>query len=77
MEVKLPFLAEESPEATVSFWHIDEGDVVEEGDDLVEMSTSKAVFNVPAPSSGKIVEIIAQEGDVIKVGEALCIIEEE
>ena len=76
MEVKLPFLAEESPQATVSFWHVDEGDAVEEGDDLVEMSTSKAVFNVPAPVSGTVGEIIAQEGDVVKVGEDLCTIEE-
>lgn len=77
MEVKLPFLAEESPEATVSFWHVDEGDTVQEGDDLVEMSTSKAVFNVPAPAAGTVGEIEAQEGDVIKVGEVLCQLEED
>lgn len=77
MEVKLPFLAEESPEATVSFWQVDEGDHVNEGDDLVEMSTSKAVFNVPAPASGTVTEIVAQEGQVVKVGEVLCILEED
>lgn len=77
MEVKLPFLAEGVEEATVSFWQVDEGDTVNEGDDLVEMSTSKAVFNVPAPVSGKVVEILVGEGDVVKVGDVLCIIEEE
>lgn len=76
MEVKLPFLAEESPEATVTYWLVEEGEEVKEGDDLVEMSTSKAVFNVPAPASGRLVEIVAREGEVVKVGEVLAIIEE-
>lgn len=76
MEVKLPFLAEGVEECTVSFWQVDEGDTVEQDDDLVECSTSKAVFNVPSPISGKIVEVLVSEGDVIKVGDVICIIEE-
>ncbi|WP_066640134.1 biotin/lipoyl-containing protein [Desulfolucanica intricata] len=77
MEIKLPFLAEGVETAKVSFWHLDEGDTIKEGEDLVEISTSKAVFNVPAPVSGKIVEVIVGEGDEIKVGETLAIIEKE
>ena len=77
MEVKLPFLAEESPEATVSFWLVDERDHVDEDQDIVEMTTSKAVFNVPSPASGILTEIVAREGQVVKVGEVLCIIEED
>lgn len=77
MEVKLPFLAEESPEATVSFWLVDEGDHVDQDQDLVEMTTSKAVFNVPSPARGTLVEIVAREGQVVKVGEVLCVIEED
>jgi len=75
MEVKLPFLAEGVDEATVNYWHVSEGDSVQEEDDLVEMSTSKAVFNVPSPVAGTIVEIVAGEGEVVKVGETLAIIE--
>lgn len=76
MEVKLPFLAEGVEECTVSFWQVDEGDTVDAEDDLVECSTSKAVFNVPSPAAGKVVEILVSEGDVIKVGDVICIIEE-
>jgi pyruvate/2-oxoglutarate dehydrogenase complex dihydrolipoamide acyltransferase (E2) component len=74
-EIKLPFLAEGVDEATVSFWHLSEGDPVETDDNLLEMTTSKAAFNVPSPVAGTLVEIIVSEGDVVKVGDVLCIIE--
>jgi pyruvate/2-oxoglutarate dehydrogenase complex dihydrolipoamide acyltransferase (E2) component len=77
VEVKLPELgAEAGDEATVSFWIVQEGDDVEEGDDLVEMLTDKANFNVPSPCNGKVTKLAAQENDVIKVGDLLCEIEE-
>lgn len=75
MEVKLPFLGEGVDSCTVSFWQVSEGDSVEEGDDLVEMQTSKAVFNVPSPCTGTLAEILVNEGDEVKVGEDICIIE--
>lgn len=75
MEVKLPELAEEVNEATISFWQKQEGDSVKEGEDLVEMTTDKAVFNLPAPVSGRLVRILAEEGKTVKVGEVLAIIE--
>ncbi|UCD56550.1 MAG: hypothetical protein JSV16_12035 [Candidatus Hydrogenedentota bacterium] len=76
-EVKLPDLGEDAgDEATVSFWHFDEGDEVNEGDDLVEMITDKATFNVPCPRSGVLDEIVADEGETVKVGEVLAILDE-
>lgn len=75
-QVKLPELgAEAGEEATVSYWIAQEGDDVQEGDDLVEMLTDKANFNVPAPCSGKITKVHAQENEVVKVGDLLCEIE--
>lgn len=74
-EVKLPELGEGINEATVSFWHFSEGDEVKEGDDLVEMATEKATFNVPASASGKLSKKKFEEGQIVKVGEALAIIE--
>ncbi|HHT9110413.1 MAG TPA: biotin/lipoyl-containing protein [Candidatus Brocadiaceae bacterium] len=64
-------------EATVSFWYVEEDEEVEEGEDLVEMITEKTTFNVPAPVSGRLVEILAQEGDVIKVGDVIAYVETE
>lgn len=78
MEVKLPELGEDAGDAAkVSFWYYDEGEKVEEGEDLVEMVTDKATFNVPVPASGELKEIVVAEGDEAKVGDVLAIIEEE
>ena len=60
-ELKLPELGEDAgDEATISYWHFEQGDHVGQDEDLVEMSTDKAVFAVPSPVSGTIVEIVAE-----------------
>ncbi len=76
-EVKVPDIGEEAPdEANVSYWKVEEGDTVEKDDDLVELTTDKGVFVVPAPVSGTISQIRVEEGDVVKVGDVLAVIEE-
>jgi len=78
IDVKMPDMGEDAgDEASVSFWYFDEGESVEEGEDLVELITDKATFNVPAPAGGKLAEILVGEGDVVKVGEVICRIEEK
>lgn len=74
-EVELPELGEGITKATVSFWHFDEGSIVNKDDDLVEVVTEKSTFNVSAPSSGKLVKIFFQEGDEIKIKDKIAIIE--
>lgn len=71
-KVVLPGLGEGIEEAVVSFWHFDVGADVKEGDDLVELATDKATFNVPSPESGVIKNIFHREGDKVKVGETLA-----
>ncbi|MEE8360487.1 MAG: biotin/lipoyl-containing protein [Candidatus Omnitrophota bacterium] len=75
VKVALPELGEDVKSAVVSFWHVAVGDKVSEGDDLVEMATDKATFNVPSPASGAIKEINCEEGDTIQVGDTLAVIE--
>ncbi|MDD2702609.1 MAG: hypothetical protein PHC33_01205 [Candidatus Omnitrophica bacterium] len=74
-QVILPELGEQSKNATVTFWYFKAGDTVKENDDLVEMTTDKAAFNVPSPYSGILKEILVNEGDVVQVGAALAVIE--
>jgi pyruvate/2-oxoglutarate dehydrogenase complex dihydrolipoamide acyltransferase (E2) component len=75
-EMKLPDLGEDAPdEAEVSFWYVEVGEQVEEGQDLVEMVTDKAAFTVPSPVGGVVKEIRAKEGDTVKVGQVMAIIE--
>ena len=77
IEVKLPDLGEEITSANVSFWHVEEGDVVSENSDLLEVVTEKATFNVPSPLDGKLIKKKFDEGEEIKVGETIAVLETE
>ena len=76
-KVTLPELGEGVKNAVVSYWHSEVGEKVNEGDDLVEMATDKATFNIPAPASGTVKEKFFEEGDTVQVGDTIAIIEEE
>ena len=73
IDVTLPELGEEAPsEARVAFWYVDVGEELKRGDDLVQMLTDKATFDVPSPAAGKVAELVADEDQAVKVGEILC-----
>ncbi|MDP3804792.1 MAG: biotin/lipoyl-containing protein [Candidatus Omnitrophota bacterium] len=74
-EVKLPSIAEGVEKASVSYWHRNVGESVKEGEDLVELVTDKATFNLPAPISGMLKEVLVSEGDEARVGQVLAKIE--
>lgn len=75
-KVVLPELGEGIEKATVSYWYFNEGEKVNIKDDLVELTTDKATFNLPSPASGTLTEILIPIGEVAQVGETLGIIEE-
>jgi 2-oxoglutarate dehydrogenase E2 component (dihydrolipoamide succinyltransferase) len=77
MNILLPAMGEGVIEATINKWLVSEGSVVKEDDPLVEVATDKVDSEVPAPASGRIVSIKAKEGDIIKVGALLAIIEND
>ncbi len=75
--IELPDLGEDAPdEAEVSFWYVQEGETLEEGQDRVEMVTDKAAFTVPAPVGGTLKQIMVPEGETAKVGQALAVVEQ-
>lgn len=76
-KVVLPELGEGIDKATVSYWYFQEGQKVNEKDDLVELTTDKATFNLPSPCTGTLLEIFFREGDTVNVGEALAVIDEQ
>jgi 2-oxoglutarate dehydrogenase E2 component (dihydrolipoamide succinyltransferase) len=77
MNILLPAMGEGVIEATINKWLVSEGSVVKEDDPLVEVATDKVDSEVPAPASGRIIAIKAKEGDIIKVGGLLAIIEND
>ena len=73
--VTLPSLGGDADDhARVSFVYRDAGDAVAENDDLIEMVTDKATFNVPSPKAGTVVKMLVAEDDTVHVGEALCVL---
>ena len=74
--VCLPSLGDDAADhARVSFVYKDKGEVVAKDDDLIEMVTDKATFNVPSPCAGKILIVFVTEDDEVKVGQAICMME--
>ena len=76
IEVKLPELGEGIEKAVVSSWYVKAGELVNKEDDVVEMVTDKASFNVYAPASGRIREIFYTEGQEARIGAVLATITE-
>ena len=73
----MPEMGESVTEGVVLEWHVSEGDFVNEGDTVVEVSTDKVDAEVPAPASGVIVKLLAQVDDEVKVGQPLAEIRPE
>lgn len=75
INIVLPAMGEGVIEATVNKWLVSEGSVVKEDAPIVEVATDKVDSEVPSPAEGIIVEIIAVEGSVPKVGDVIAILE--
>lgn len=75
-KVIVPELGEGIAKATVSYWFVKEGDKVKEKDDIVEVSTDKATFNVPSPAAGVVIQLLCREGDTVNIGDTVAVIDE-
>ena len=64
LKVELPKMGESVAEATITTWLKSVGDSIEEDEPIVEIATDKVDSEVPAPCSGKLKEILFNEGDV-------------
>ena len=71
-DVTMPRLSDSMEEGTVLKWLVDEGGEVKRGEPLVEIETDKASMTYDADSDGVLVEIVAQEGDTLPIGEVIA-----
>jgi 2-oxoglutarate dehydrogenase E2 component (dihydrolipoamide succinyltransferase) len=74
IKVLVPLLGEGVEEVTVIKWLKQEGDTVKELEPLLEVNTDKVDTEIPAPASGTVLKIVAQEGVPAKVGTILAFI---
>jgi 2-oxoglutarate dehydrogenase dihydrolipoamide succinyltransferase (E2 component) len=75
VEVVMPKMGESIMEGTVIEWTKKVGDSVEVDETLLEIATDKVDSEVPSPEAGVLIEILAEEGETIEVGEPIAIIE--
>ena len=75
-EVRMPQLGLTMEEGTVTTWLKHEGDKVEVGDPIVEITTDKLTNEVNAEAAGTLLKIVAQEGEDIPVKGLLAYIGE-
>ena len=75
-EIIVPELAESTVEATVASWLQKEGEIITKGDVIIELDTDKVSLEIVAPSDGLIQSISKQEGETVKVGDILGIIDD-
>ncbi|OIP33230.1 MAG: hypothetical protein AUK27_11095 [Deltaproteobacteria bacterium CG2_30_66_27] len=75
IELKLPDVGEGIAEGEVVRWLVAEGAAVNEDDPLVEILTDKANVEIPSPVTGTFLKILAQPGQIVKVGSPIALIE--
>ncbi|MFF5978556.1 2-oxoglutarate dehydrogenase, E2 component, dihydrolipoamide succinyltransferase [Streptomyces olindensis] len=73
-DVVLPALGESVTEGTVTRWLKSVGDSVEADEPLLEVSTDKVDTEIPAPTSGTLLEIVVGEDETAEVGAKLAVI---
>ena len=76
IEIKTPALPESVADGSVAAWHRQPGDTVERDQPLVDIETDKVVLEVPAPATGVLTTIVAEEGATVKSEDLLGIIDE-
>src|SRR5688572_5890357 len=74
VELIMPKMGESIMEATILNWLKKPGDKIEQDESVLEVATDKVDTEVPSTHGGILKEILAQKGDVVKVGKAVAII---
>ena len=72
IEIKVPALPESVSEATLLSWYVKVGDAVQQGQNIIDIETDKVVLELPAPESGVITEILANDGDIVSASQVIA-----
>ncbi len=77
VDLIIPKMGESVSEATIISWSKNVGDMIEMDETIIEIATDKVDSEVPSTHEGKLVEMLFQADDVVKVGETFAILETE
>ncbi len=76
LEMKVPSPGESITEVEIATWLVKDGDYVEKDQPIAEVDSDKATLELPAEESG-IITLKAEEGDVVQVGQVVCLIDRD
>ncbi|WP_116790379.1 2-oxoglutarate dehydrogenase complex dihydrolipoyllysine-residue succinyltransferase [Flavobacterium psychrotrophum] len=74
LEMKVPSPGESITEVEIATWLVKDGDYVEKDQAIAEVDSDKATLELPAEVAG-IITLKAEEGDAVKVGQVVCLID--
>jgi pyruvate dehydrogenase E2 component (dihydrolipoyllysine-residue acetyltransferase) len=74
-ELKLPDIGEGIAEGEILKWLVKEGEEIREEQPLVEVMTDKVNVQIPSPRTGTVSRILAKEGESVKVGQVIVVID--
>lgn len=74
LEMKVPSPGESITEVEIATWLVKDGDYVEKDQAIAEVDSDKATLELPAEQSG-IITLKAAEGETVKVGQVVCLID--
>ncbi len=76
VDVLLPQFGMGMTDGEIVKWHKAVGDQLTEGDLMAEVEAAKSTNELPAPVSGKLVEIVVNEGESAEVRAVIARIEQ-
>ncbi len=77
VDVIMPQMGESIVEGTITNWLKAVGDKVKRDEPILEISTDKVDADIPSPTAGTLVEILANEGETVEVGSVIARLETE
>jgi 2-oxoglutarate dehydrogenase E2 component (dihydrolipoamide succinyltransferase) len=77
VDMVMPQMGESITEGTIVRWTKKVGESVARDENVLDISTDKVDSEIPSPAAGRLVEIRAQEGETIPVGQVIAVIETE
>ena len=75
LEFHMPDIGEGLAEVEIVEWFVSVGEEVEENQKIADVETDKAIVSMPAPATGRIIDLAAAEGERIQVGSLLLVME--
>lgn len=77
VEIQVPQLGQARLEVTIETWMVNEGEHIEKGAPLYELSNEKLTQEIESPVSGTLAKILVQKGGTVEPGDIIAQVEED